>query len=259
LLHSYCLAHAAQREVAAEKTTALLPCQQVAPLRYFADAGLVVASTPRYFALCGLKKGGVLSAFDKPTTSIVYEDAGYVAEYGGNRARRWSSAVLGLTVEAESAGAEVHSESRFGLVPRPVLTPGKFLLLRFLNLTLFHSVTFAALVRRMIIASLITGRRVGRLSHHRRLTFHDDRIVVHDRISGGDRGISSLWRPRTFTAVHMGSARYFHPRDLVELPEPRLADATRQLATVGWVELGFTVPFGDGDHTAVVDSRGSSL
>jgi hypothetical protein len=87
----------------------------------------------------------------------------------------------------------------------------------------------------------------------RELTFGEGAIAVRDRIVAGEGiRIRSLWRPRAFTAVHMGSARYYHPRDLIDLPEPDLADAAAQLSRAGQVELAFSVRLAGG---AAVDGH----
>jgi hypothetical protein len=44
----------------------------------------------------------------------------------------------------------------------------------------------------------------------------------------------------------MGSARYYHPRDLQDLPEPRLDEAAARLDREGAVELEFAVRFDGG-------------
>lgn len=240
LLYSYCLAAASRMAEPETGDRDPLPCEQEAPLRHFADSGLVVASTSRYFALCGLKKGGVLSAYRKRDQVLVHEDAGYVAESGG---RRWSSALLGLTQSTTATAPGARCTAQFGLAARPVLTPGRFVILRILNLTLFRSRVVGAWIRRMIIAQLISGRQPGPLTLERQVTFLEDRIAVSDTLTGGGGRRWALWRPRGFTAVHMGSARYFHPRDLVDLPEPALGSAAEQLTMQGTVSLAFSVEF----------------
>jgi hypothetical protein len=170
----------------------------------------------------------------------VHEDAGYVA--GAGR-RRWASALLGLTEASDLEGEVARCDSRFGLAPRPVLTPLNFLILRLLNLTVFRSVALGALVRGAIITRLITGRRPGPLTLRRTVTFAPDSVLVQDRLSGRLPGLDALWRPRSFMAIHMGSARYYHPRDLQELPEPRLDDAAARLGREDAVELEFAVRF----------------
>lgn len=244
LLHSYCLAAEARSSSLPEAATEPLPCHRVAPLRHFPGAGLVVASTPAYFALCGLRKGGVLAVFSRARESLVYEDAGYVAAAGRDY---WSSALLGLAEAGAVEGGVGRARSRLGRAPRTVLRPLSFLLLRVLNLTVFRSLLLGRLVRRMIIAKLITGRRPGPLALRREVTFGPDQVTVRDHLEGRLAGLSALWRPRAFTAIHMGSARYYHPRDLVELPEARLDAATARLVGEGAVDLGFSIRFTGGE------------
>jgi len=249
LMYSYCLAAAALGSARNSAAASPLPCQRELPPKHYPDAGLVVTSTPAYHAICGLKKGGVITVVSRQTGALAYEDAGYVVEAGRRGGRRWSSAFQGLTESSTLTGLVATTRARFGLAERPVLTPSKFVLLRVLNLTVFRSRVLGAIIRRMIIAQLISGRRPGRLVLDRQVTFGDDEVTIRDTLGGGSPDVGTVWRPRAFTAIHMGSARYAHPRDLAELPEPRLEGAARALAGGGSATLSTTIRFVDGDSS----------
>lgn len=249
LMYSYCLAAAARGTGGDSLPVRPLPCERELAPRLFADAGVVVASTPAYHAICGLKKGGVLSVVSRPDGALAHEDAGYVVEIGRGSAGRWSSAFQGLTESSSLADGVAATRARFGLAQRPVLTPAKFVLLRLLNLTVFRSRVLGAMVRRMIIAQLISGRRPGRLELERQVAFAADRVTVRDTLTGGNPGVRAVWRPRSYTAIHMGSARYAHPRDLAELPEPGLEGAARALARGKPATLVTTIRFVGGTAT----------
>lgn len=239
LLHSWCLA--ADAAGAAGPAAEPLPCQQTFAPRHFPGADLVVTSTPRYYAVAALARGGALVVHDKATATLAWEDAGYVAETAPGR-RRWSSAVLGLSQPGQVGEGRALARARFGHTPRPVLTPGRFLLLRLLNLTVFRSRMLGALVRRRIVAQLITARRPGRLHLERTIEFGPDRLAVRDRLSGGYPGVRALWLARAFTTVHMGSARYFHPADLNGASDRDLSGAAGHLAGSGAAELEWRTP-----------------
>lgn len=227
---------------AVEEACPALPCQGEAPLRLFNDSGLAVAATPHYFAVTNLSKGGVLAVFDRERARLLHEDAGYVLQASG---ADWTSALLGAGhrfVRTGDDGVEV--SATFGRARREVLTPLKFLLLRILNLTVFRSRRLGALVRRMIIARLVTGRIEGPFRLRRRIVFTPEQVVVDDEIVADVReGVTSVVRPRSFTAVHMGSARYFHPRELVSFADEGRAEASwaNRLRTSGHLSLHFTV------------------
>ncbi len=202
-----------------------LPCERDDVLRRFDGSRIVVAGTQRYYAVTNGSKGGVLRVFDRERELLSYEDAGYVVQEGG---RDWSTQRLGESVPGagDSAAAPV-VEARLSAVNRELLTPLKFLVLRILNLTVFRSVRLGALVRRMIIARLITGRDRGRWRLRRRIEFQADRVVVRDELapageSGDGERVQAVSLERTLLPVHMGSAKYFHANELAELPRPGL-------------------------------------
>ncbi len=202
-----------------------LPCQRDDVLTRFDDSRIVVASTQRYFAVTNGSKGGVLRLFDRTREALAYEDAGYVVHAGG---RDWSTQLLGESAPGEGDSASRPAvEAQLSAVKRELLTPLKFLVLRILNLTVFRSVRLGALVRRMIIARLITGRERGRWRLRRRVGLEPDRVWVRDELvptgeGGGEDRVTSVSLERSLLPVHMGSAKYFHANELVVIPRPTL-------------------------------------
>src|SRR4029079_13006403 len=116
-----------------------LPCETLEGIRHFDDSGITVVGSRRYYAIINTAKGSVCRVFDKVSAKIAYEDAGYVVRAGR---RIWSSQ-LGEAVDTaeERQPREVISTTRLAEVRQELLTPGKFMLLRILNLTVFRSLT----------------------------------------------------------------------------------------------------------------------
>lgn len=243
LCHSYAVA--ATNSVRRRDTPPLLPCQRGDVLRRFDDSRIVVAATQRYFAVTNLSKGGTTRAFDRGTGRIAYEDAGYVVSSG---ARDWSTQLLGESVSQWGETAETAAvTTRFAAVNRELLTPAKFLVLRILNLTVFRSVRLGAMVRRMIIARLITGRRRGAWRLRRRVTFEGDRIVLADEVtSEGSQRVTFASLERSLLPVHMGSAKYFHANELDAVPLPSLDGWGEALSAGQPVTLTQVIGFGGG-------------
>lgn len=243
LCFSYAVA--ATNAVPRQEAPGLLPCERDDVLRQFDDSRIVVAATQRYFAVTNLSKGGTLRVFDRATSAIAYEDAGY---FLSSDAGDWSSQLLGesaATWGEESHVAEVNT--RFARVKRELLTPAKFLLLRILNLTVFRSVRLGAMVRRMIIARLITGRERGAWRLRRRVTFEGERVVVHDEVTpNATKRVTFASLERSLLPVHMGSAKYFHANELDALLLPALEGWSEALTAGRPVTLSQTIGFADG-------------
>jgi hypothetical protein len=208
----------AKRPLLDSEHTTSLPCESRDLWRYFDDAGLTVAATPHYYAVTNARRGGIISICDRRTEQLVYEDSGVVMETGR---RIWSSATPAdvTHVEASAAQRTVASTVRCGRAGNLPLTPGKFLILRALGLTVFRSLALGGLLRRMIIARLITGRERGPCTCERSVRFEADRVTIDDSLALLDRRrVDGVRITRGFQPFHMGSARYFHLRDLRETP-----------------------------------------
>lgn len=220
----------------------VLPCEDLQEIRHFPDACITVAGTPHYYAIVNGAKGGVCRIFDRSTSRIAYEDAGYIV---GTPAISWSSQLLGQgRSDPVVGGHEVACTTALAEVRQELMTPLKFVVLRLLNLTAFRSVRLGSRLRRIIIGRLITTRRSGPLRLDRLLTFGADFVRVRDRLSSlHPLRVESVALPRSFMAVHMGSAKYFHPSELEPTPAASVAGMAQALSEHGGAESAFVIRF----------------
>jgi hypothetical protein len=223
----------------------LLPCESLRGERHFPDAGLSVAGTDRYYAVIGARKGGVCRIFDRRRRVIAYEDAGYLVRAGG---RLYTSQLLGASAGIEAGGGQVSTQATFAEVRHELPTPARYLVLRLLNLTLFRSRAMGIWLVRLVIGRLILSKRFGPLRLRRTVTFSHDGVGFHDRIETTSRiRVEAVDLPRRFTAIHMGSARYYHPAELEVTPRVSTKGAAEALNARGSAEVVFSLRFaGDG-------------
>lgn len=196
-----------------------LPCETLHGLHHFTDSQITVVGTPCYYAVTNSAKGGLTLAFDKTTSTIAYQDAGYVIRQAR---KRWTSQLIGLGRRIEtSIPNQITCTTRLAEVRQEVPTPLKFILLRVLNLTLFRSLLLGAKLRSLIIKRLITKKLIGPWRLQRSITFGADEIHFCDELIA-DRSVhvDDIALSSRFTAIHMGSAKYFHPSELESLPIP---------------------------------------
>lgn len=236
LLSSYLAACQAQ-DAPADATP--LPCESMRGAKSFAS-GTHVAGTRHYYAVAALHKGGIVRVVERERTHLAYEDAGWVLRSGG---RTYASQRLGLSrFESNDGGNTAVVHASFGLVRQEQLTPGKFVVLRLLNLTLFRSLVLGNWVRRILIGRLITSVEAAPVSLERRLHFLEDRVEVHDTLRlSAPLQVDSLELARAFTGIHMGSAKYFHPSDATAIAMPLTTGLAEQLTRTRTCELHFTV------------------
>lgn len=235
-----------------------LPFESWPLLRQFDASGITVASTQHYFAVTNKARGGTVSVFDRASATLAYEDSGIVVS---TDSETWSSAAP-AKVESNNASTDaaiIRNIVRMGRTRNAPVTPLKFLVLRVLSLTLFRSIQIGKRIRRMIVAQLITERAEGPFTTERSIQFGPESIVIEDLVTRKGRAVVNKARAtRGFQPFHMGSARYFHPRDLVpSVVESR--DGARALNATGrWerrVVLGWTAR---GDFVVREDSSRAS-
>lgn len=189
-----------------------LPCN-VPGEWWFPDAGLLIKSTPTYYAVVGLSKGGVLKIYDKDKRTLAVSDCGYVARLSTGtvastqtlrRRPAWTRAPGVCTVEAE-------------FVPLLRRVPGTWLFLAFR----IFSTTFG---QAQLVAYWLKNRLVQFLMHPpsamplrltRQVQLGTHAVTVTDEIVAGDRlTVVECRRSEKFAAVHMGSSRYFQWQEL---------------------------------------------
>jgi hypothetical protein len=221
LTHSYLVAaETATRLTSADppRLPLFLPCESLDLWRHFDGSGLTVAATPHYYAVTAPRRGGITSICDRRSEQLLYEDSGLLVDASG---ATWASATPSdvISVRASAGSHAVQSTVICGRAGNEQLTAGKFLVLRALGLTAFRSLALGSFLRRMIISRLITGRERGPCTCERSIQFEDDRITIEDRVKVPDRQeVRDVRLTRGFQPFHMGSARYFHERDLAEMP-----------------------------------------
>ncbi len=219
-----------------------LPVQNENFYKFFPDSGMLANSTRSYFSILNLKKGGICRIFDKSTKNIAHEDAGYLIRSG--RTIYTSQFLRNENGSLTEAGREVHTVARFGKVKQELLSPLRLIFLRLMNLTLFHNKQLGDLVRRVIISRLITKRRFVPIFLERRILFQTDKILIRDSLKR-DKSIriDGIELVRSFMAIHMGSANYFHPSQLGEIPKYDLSHVAKKLNKEGHADHEIVLEF----------------
>ena len=200
----------------------------------FPMAGLHVRSGSDYYAVCGAANGGTVTVFSRTDRRLVLDDGGYVAtSSGGERLSSQTSPAGRIAVDAGTIELEVP----FVRMPTAVPTPGRFVLLRLMNLTVMRSIAIGNWVKQQLVTMLMSSGRASSLRLKRRITFEADAVTIHDRIENPQgQALVSLAGGEPFSAIHMASAGYFHGARLGTARPATVVDVDR-LARERFVEL----------------------
>ncbi|HUE97275.1 MAG TPA: hypothetical protein VMN39_11480 [Longimicrobiaceae bacterium] len=183
-----------------------LPCGRPGYRRDFPAAGLYVRGGEEYYAVLGVLTGGVLKVFDRESGACLLDDGGYAASIGG---RTFSTQITGAAAVLQRADDRITIEAPFHLVRHALPGPGRFILLRLLNLTVMRSITVGNAIKRLLVRLLITGRRPAPLVLRRTVRFRQHVVEVEDRVRA-HRGTQVEWLRfgAPFRGIHMASAGY---------------------------------------------------
>lgn len=250
LLTSYLLAAQCPAD---SRPAAELPCHNLRGVHHYPRSSLVVAGTQRYYGVASLAKGGVCAVFDRAAERLAYCDAGYSARSG--RAQ-W---VTQRMVEPRMS-VSAHQRTTISAGPctewKQVLpSPVNFLALRILNLTWFRVPAVAAFVRDWIVHRLILKVTAAPLNFCRRIRWSEDAVSFEDSFEMNSPAVvEALTIEQSFSALHMGSAKYFAASHLLPVPLPDCTDLANELNRRKKAQLEFSISWACG--SAPILTRG---
>lgn len=149
--------------------------------KWFEDAGLLIVSSSHYYAVAGMKKGGVLKVYSDQ--ACIYSDTGLIG-----RQRDGYILVSHLQDEQHVVNASCDKGSYtvsgcFSRRSTKLASPLKLIIFRLLNITFGRF--FPNLLRKLLQKILITGKQRSELKFERTISFSDDSITIFDRFPAG--------------------------------------------------------------------------
>jgi hypothetical protein len=224
LLSNY-IAAASIKERACKRSS--LPNKQKEFTQVFKSAGLAIIATPAYYAVLGISNGGILKVFNKKTNALVYDDCGLLGET--TNGHKFSTQTTNLNNPIKLDGNIFETSSTFSKTPSQFPTPFNFLLFRIANLTLMRCRSLNEAVKKVFVKLLINNNSSIPLRRIRKIKFRQNAIHIADKIEKtGSIRIKTLIYGNKFSAIHMASARYFTPSQLVKREQPIIDIETLQ-------------------------------
>jgi hypothetical protein len=175
--------------------------------RWFPAAGLLVHATDRYVAVVSTRKGVVLANGRDGTG---FASAGWV----GGRATSQGPTPAAPEVRDD----EVRLATAFRDRLEDVFDPWRFVAFRLVGLGPGRSPRVAGWIKRALVARLVTATRADRGRLERSVRFAPDGIAIDDRVTWDGALPADLQHVDRFTAIHMGSSRYWQPAELAAVP-----------------------------------------
>ncbi|HBB35139.1 MAG TPA: hypothetical protein DDZ80_22915 [Cyanobacteria bacterium UBA8803] len=191
----------------------------------FPKAGISIFRSPQRCVYIGYRLGGVVVVYQKDWEGcwqLVYEDSGYLLCDGLSR-QAWLTRMPDSGELVESSKQRLLIRASFYRSLHDELTPGRFIMLRLLNMTVLRHEWIAELFRKVVVRHLMTGKEKIPVTLYREIVLEDKRMLVSDRIVNDRSPIaqnqgSKLYRCRRLIGTHMATSRYFQQQELEALP-----------------------------------------
>lgn len=184
---------------------------------HFEESGHLVVSTSTYQAIISTSKGGVLSAYPKTAsaklTSTQCSNAGIILIF--KNGMKASSQGLKCSKVSRVDHQLIEIESQFTAINQMLMSPEKFIAFRCVNL--FSRVFPAAAyhLKKMLVAVLVRRKKICPAVLVRKITWKEDTVSIEDEIRlTQSRAVQQVYTGGRFSAIHMGSSRYFEWQDL---------------------------------------------
>lgn len=211
LLNNYLIAH--DVAIAPQKiNTPALPFVTHST-RYFAASGHVVISTPHYQGIIGTSKGGTLNIYPK-NGSEPYSNAGVTLEFDNGKKISTQGLHCSKTTQINEHCIEI--STHLVALNQMVLSPLKLVIFRATSLLSKLLPKLSYQVKKVMVYFLVSRKKPSQAQLIRRISWDDKNISVTDKLQ-----LQKTYRVKNihiggrFSAIHMGSSRYFEWQELL--------------------------------------------
>jgi hypothetical protein len=199
----------------------LLPPQE----KYFPECGFFFKRSPAYFAVSGVKKGGLVRVFELQSSSLVFSDAGYWVKLKGQGGT--TQYLAPKTKDLYQQGKDwsrIKLQRNFKGLPCFKLTSFKYLLLRSFNLSLGNLEFCSAWLRRFLQKTSLYPTSKLPLTLEREFLWEEAKITIKDVITLKEPlELESLRLESSQSWLLSPTGRYSFPLDFKAYSLPELA------------------------------------
>lgn len=180
-------------------------------VKYFKNAGLRVVSTPKYYCVQSIKKGGAFKLDGKKQNSISFFDSGVVVEDWHGKA--CYSFYFNENSEMFINSFRLKITRQLARVPFNILTPGRNIFQRLFLLTIGKREWIEKKIKDILRNLLITNIKLSDFNYIREIEIVEEGCTVVDRIDKV-ANIKRLIVGLQASYVYGPSTRYFQPSSL---------------------------------------------
>ncbi len=208
MFNAYCWAAELWSSRAEAPNLPVLPALRKEAMRLsFPEAGLWLDAGPRHYTVISTHRGGVVAHFRDGRLETL--DAGVVVRSAGGRLGSSQACAPENAVHVD--GENLTVEARIRPMPKRLPTPGQFVILRVLCLSVFRVPRVREWAKTLLVRWLIERQRAWPVTNVRRIRL-GPKLAIADE-TRLVRGYVRVESPGAFVSIHMASQGYWQVQD----------------------------------------------
>ena len=210
-----------------------LPYEQESFTRYFPQAKVFIANSPKHYVFANLAKGGVVKIFNRQSGRLMLNDCGIIGRLTDGKVVTSQWIDPEYEFQADERGWEVKGYLQ-KIPSHKLFTPFRHILFRGVLLALGWSPRFSHWFKGLIRKTLLMGRRPVPIRFNRRLRLEGDSIAITDELHlDGNTHVVDLSLGDEFFVRYVPQSQFFQSQELgimgrrLDVQEIRAANAER--------------------------------
>lgn len=177
-------------------------------IKYFPLAQIYIHSSPLFYSIVGLRKGGVIKVFNKEQEKLVYDDCGMIGELSNGK--HVSTQWLDRDYKIKVNDKDVRVSGEFHLINYHRLSTLILMLFRLIQSFGGRYYKFSEFVKENLRKKIITRSKTVPIKFHRRISFDGEKIRIEDRIDiKNNLSFEYLMIGGKFSLIYVPSSRFF--------------------------------------------------
>jgi hypothetical protein len=220
LVNNYIFAYKLSR-LNKEKINRPLPFEKIG-IKKFHKSGHIIVSTTEFQMIIGTSKGGVVALFPKKERGKPsWLDSGIAVEFKSGKKASSQGLLFGAVNKINDTNIEI--TSNFVGINQILMSPEKFIVFRLITFLSIVSSPFAYFLKNILVKMLIKRKKIYPLKLVRNIQWSNNKVSISDSLRMDKPCIIKRgFIGGRFSAIHMGSSRYFEPEEILEANPTRI-------------------------------------
>lgn len=176
--------------------------------KYFPSAQLYIHSSPLFYSIVSLRKGGVIKVFNKEQEKLIYDDCGMIGKLSNGK--HVSTHWLDRAYKIEVNDKDVRVSGEFHLINYHTLSTSTLMLFRLIQSFGGRYYKFSEFVKKTLRKKVITRSKTVPIKFHRRFFFNEEKIEIEDEIDvKTNLSFDALMIGGKYSLIYIPSSRFF--------------------------------------------------